>query len=119
MSVFDEISKIGKVKLASDMGEKFVATVNKIERDVTKGQIQGQPVLKFTLETESGEKFTTTYRIPKAMTGKGQLDMLQEHALKLGVEIKDMVGKKFVWQAKPLAGGVQGNARHYPVKLVK
>ena len=119
MSVFDEIGKIGKVKLASDMGEKFIATVIKIERDVTKGTVAGAPVLKFTLQTEDGEKFTTTYRIPKAMTGKGQLDLLQESALKLGIEIKDMVGKKFVWQTKSLAGGVRGNDRHYPIRLVK
>ena len=37
----------------------------------------------------------------------------------LGLELKDMIGRRFVWRREKLPGSMQGNPRHYPVELVK
>lgn len=119
MSLEDEISKIPQQKLASDMPDTFNATVLSMTRDVKKGQFAGSPIVKLELQLEDGEKFTTSYRIPKAWTGKGQLDRLISNLKNLGVELNQIVGKTFQWKREELSGAVKGNERHYPVRLLK
>lgn len=116
MSVFDEIDKIKEQKLASDLGGIFVATVLSIRKDADK---EGRPRLKFELVDKEGITVCTTYRIPKARTGKGQLDKLEEHCEKLGIKLRDMEGMTFKWQEVELKGSVKGYPRHYPIKIVK
>ncbi len=118
MSIDDEIGKIPKQKLASDMLDTFTATVLKLTRDVKKGQYAGAPLLKLDLQLANGETFTTSYRIPKAWTGKGQMDRLLEHVKKLNLKLSEIVGKTFTWQREALEGNVQGNQRHYPISIV-
>lgn len=118
MSLDDEIGKIKPQKLASDMPDTFTATVKTMTRDVKKGQFAGAPLLKLELELDNGETFTTSYRIPKAWTGKGQLDIFMEHIKGFKLELPQIVGKTFEWKREPLGGSIQGNPRHYPVKLI-
>jgi hypothetical protein len=75
MSFDDEINKIKPQKLASDMPDEFNGTVKAITRDVKKGQYAGAPLLKVEIGLDNGESFTTSYRIPKAWTDKGQMDL--------------------------------------------
>jgi len=119
MSISDEIDKIKPQKLASDMPDTFNATVTKVSRDVKKGQFAGAPLLKLELKLDNGEVFVTSYRIPKAWTGKGQLDKLMANLKDLGVELANLEGKSFQWTRQELPGGVKGNERHYPIKLLK
>ena len=119
MSLDEEISKIPQQKLASDLPDTFNAQVISMARDVKKGQYQGTPIIKLELQLEDGQKFTTSYRIPKAWTGKGQLDRLMANLKGLGVELKDIVGKNFAWKREELSGAVKGNERHYPIRLLK
>jgi len=101
------------------MPDMFIATVTEMERDVKRGQFAGAPLLKLSLALESGETFTTSYRIPKAWTGKGQMDIFMEHLKNLGVKLSEIEGKQFQWKREPLIGSIQGNPRHYPIRLVK
>jgi hypothetical protein len=117
MSIDEEIGKIPTQKLASDMPDEFTATVLKMTRDVKKGTYAGAPILKLDLQLENGEVFSTSYRIPKAWTGKGQLDRLLEHLKKLNLDLKEIVGKTFNWKREALEGNVQGNQRHYPISI--
>ena len=118
MSVFDKIKDIQQTVLASDMPETFIGTVLSATQDVKTGAYAGAPILKLEIQTEDGKKFSIGYRIPKAFTGKGQLDMLIEQMAKLKVDLKEVVGKKFEWKRLKLSGGVQGNDRFYPVRVV-
>lgn len=115
MSVFDEIKGLRAQKLASDMSDNFTATV------ISASKHQGEygPSLKLELQNEDGETFSITYRIPKVLTGKGQLDRLLDSLEKLGVPIEKIQGKTFEWQRMELQGAMKGNPRHYPVRLVK
>ena len=70
MSMYDEIEGIPIQRLASDLPETFTATVLSIRRDTKKGEYAGTPILKLELQLEDGTTFTTSYRIPKAYTGK-------------------------------------------------
>lgn len=118
MSIDEEIGKIPQQKLASDMPDTFRATVTKISKDVKKGQYAGAPIIKLDLTLENGEAFTTSYRVPKAWTGKGQMDRLMESLKLMGLTLDAMVGKTFDWKREELSGSVKGNERHYPTKLV-
>lgn len=115
MSVFDEIKGIRTRKLASDMPETFTATVISVSKH--KGEYG--PSLNLELQTEEGETVNITYRIPKALTGKGQLDRLLNSLEELGVPVEKIQGKTFEWQRMELPGAMKGNPRHYPVRLVK
>ena len=114
-SVFDEIRGVKRQKLASDMAKTFTATV--LAASKHKGEYGSS--LKLELQTEDGVTFSTTYRIPKALTGKGQLDLLLLNLQDMKVPLEEITGKTFMWQLIELPGSVKGNPRHYPVKLVK
>lgn len=115
MSQWDEIEKLPTTKMASDMGEEFTAKVIAMSKDVTK---MGQPCLKLQLQNQRGEKFITAYRIPKARTGKGQMDKLLDNLHAMGLSLKDVEGKTFQWKIEKLSGSVTGYDRHYPVRVV-
>lgn len=87
-------------------------------RSIKQGDYAGAPLLKLELQLTSGETFSTTYRIPKAFTGKGQLDLFIQHLKALELGLTEIVGKTFVWKRKELPGAMKGNPRHYPIKLV-
>jgi len=113
-SVFDDIKGITSRKLASDMPNKFIAKVTSASKHTgTYGKN-----LKLELRTEDDITFNITYRIPKALTGKGQLDQLLASLSKLEIPIETIQGKTFEWQRIDLAGTVKGNPRHYPIRLV-
>jgi len=114
-NVFNEIEDLKTTKLASDMGASFTATVLAASKHTRE---DGRVNLKLELQTPDGATFTTTYRIPKARTGKGQLDILLQHVEKLGLKLNEIVGKTFEWKQIDLPGSVKGNPRHYPVKIV-
>lgn len=119
MSIEDEISKIEKQKLASDMPEEFNGTIIRLHRDVKKGLYAGTPLLKVDIQLDNGEIFSTSYRIPKSWTGKGQLDKFMEKLKGMGLSINDISNKTFLWKREALEGAMQGQTRHYPVKLFK
>jgi hypothetical protein len=114
-TIFDEINQLTKQKLASDMPKSIVATV------VSIGESQSAfgKNLKLGLQTQDEISFFSTYRIPKALTGKGQLVQLLDCLKKIGLSIDDIQGKTFEWQRMELSGTMKGNPRHYPVQLVK
>lgn len=119
MSVFEEIENIPKQVLGSDLEDKIQAKLLSITKTSKKGQYAGTPLIKIELQLPDNTTFSTTYRIPKALTGKSQLELLQVHFKQLGLTPKEAIGKTFQWQRKELPGSVKGNPRHYPVKLVK
>ena len=113
-SVFDDIKGITSRKLASDMPNKFIAKVTSASKHTgTYGKN-----LKLELRTEDDITFNITYRIPKALTGKGQLDQLLASLSKLEIPIETIQGKTFEWQRIDLSGTVKGNPRHYPIRFV-
>jgi hypothetical protein len=114
-TVFDEINRLTKQKLASEMPKSIIATVISI------GESQGAfgKNLKLGLETQDGVSFFSTYRIPKALTGKGQLTQLLNSLKKIDIPLEKIQGKTFEWQRMELSGTMKGNPRHYPVRLVK
>jgi hypothetical protein len=118
MSVFDKIRDVPQTVLSSDMPDTFIATVLAATQSVKTGAYAGAPILKIELLTDDGKTFSISYRIPKAFTGKGQLDMFINCMAKLKLDAKDCIGKKFEWKRIELEGSVQGNARFYPIKLV-
>ena len=118
MSIFDEIEDVKAQVLSSDLPETINATVLAAERSVKKGAYAGAPLLKLELLTDDNITFSNSYRIPKALTGKGQLDKFLDQCKKLKVAPKDVVGKRFEWKRLELEGGVTGNARFYPIKLL-
>lgn len=119
MSIQDEMDKIPKQKLTSDMPDTFTATIVSMTKDVKKGQFAGAPILKVELLLEDGEKFTTAYRIPKTWTGKGQMDIFMENLKNMNQTLTTAIGKTFKWQRKELEGAMKGNPRHYPIQLIK
>jgi len=116
--VFDDIGKIETQLLSSELPSEIVATVTSAFEDVKKGQYPG-PVLKLILRLEDGTDTITVYNIPKAWTGKGQMDTLKASMEKLGLGLKDLVGKKFRWERQELTGPMKGNPRHYPVEVIE
>src|SRR3990170_2978215 len=118
MSVFDNIKGVPQTTLLNDLPDTFTATVLSATQTVKTGAYAGAPILKLELKTDDNKTFSVTYRIPKAFTGKGQLDMFINQMAKLKLEPKDIIGKKFEWQRMKLEGSVAGNDRFYPIKLV-
>lgn len=119
MSIQDEMDKIPKQKLASDYPDTFIAQIISMTKDVKKGQFAGSPILKVELGLENGEHFTTSYRIPKAWTEKGQMDKFITNLKNMSLDLTSSIGKSFKWKREELAGAMKGNARHYPIELVK
>jgi hypothetical protein len=117
--VFDEIEHIQTQKLASDLPDTIIGTVQSATRTLKKGAYAGAPVLSISITTDDGTAFTTQYRIPKTWTGKGQMDKLLENLEHLKVPLHEIIGKKFEWKRIELEGSVKGNPRFYPVKLIK
>ena len=113
-NVFDEILSIPTQQLISDMQDKFIATVKSVS------QIQGNygKSLKLELLTKDNRWINVMYRIPKAWTGKGQLDKLMASLNKLDLPLEEIEDKTFEWQRMELAGTMKGNPRHYPIRLV-
>jgi len=114
INVFDEILSIPKQQHISDMQDKFIATVKSVS------QIQGQygKSLKLDLLTIDNRSLNVMYRIPKAWTGKGQLDQLMASLKQLNLPLEEIENKTFEWQRIELAGTMKGNPRHYPIRLV-
>ena len=119
MSLDKELESIPKQTLASDLPDKITAKCLSIAKALKTGTYAGAPILKAELLLEDGTKFSTTYRIPKARTGKSQLEKLESELEKMHLRISDMPGKTFVWQRMQLESSVKGNDRHYPIKVVK
>lgn len=119
MSVFDELNKVKNQTLSSELPDKITATVIKASKTVKTGKYEGTPMLQLILRLKDGTETSTNYRIPKAWTGKGQMDILINSLKKLKIDIKDIEGKTFEWERMELEGSVKGNARHYPVKVIK
>jgi flagellar capping protein FliD len=113
--VFAEIKELTKQKFASDMPDKITATVTSID----KHQDRFGNSLKLGLQAKDGTSLNISYRIPKSLTGKGQLDQLLNSLNKIGVSIEEMQGKTFEWQRMELSGTMKGHPRHYPLRLVK
>ena len=112
-SVFDDIRSIPTQQLISDMQDTFIATAKSVS------QIQGTygKSLKLELLTKDNRSINVMYRIPKAWTGKGQLDQLIASLNKLNLPLDEIVNKTFEWQRMELAGTMKGNPRHYPIRL--
>jgi hypothetical protein len=116
--VFNKIKDIPQTVLTSDLPNTFIATVLSATQTVKTGAYAGAPLLKLELKTDDNNTFSISYRIPKAFTGKGQLDLFIVQMKKLKLEPSECVGKKFEWQRIELEGAVSGNARFYPIKLI-
>jgi hypothetical protein len=113
-NLFDEIRGISTWKLVSDMPDAFTATVQAVSK------IQGTygTSLKLELQTDDNISINVSYRIPRVLTGKGQLDQLLTSLKQLDVPLDEIEGKTFEWQRQELAGTMKGNPRHYPIRLV-
>jgi len=118
MAVFDKIKDVPQTILSSDMPDTFFASVIATTQSVKTGAYAGAPTLKLELITDDKKTFSISYRIPKAFTGKGQLDKFIDQMAKLKMEPKDIIGKRFEWQRMKLEGAVAGNDRFYPIKVV-
>ena len=113
ISVFDEIKGISNRVLVSDMPDRFIAEVTSASRHIgTYGKN-----LKLELQTKDDLTFNIFYRIPKVLTGKGQLDQLMASLKQLNQPLEEIIGKTFEWQRKELSGTMKGNPRHYPIRL--
>lgn len=119
MSVLDEIDKIPETKLSSDMPDTITAILGSVRKGVKQGEYGGAPLLKCELILDDNSTYTVSYRIPKALTGKGQLDKLMATLDALGLTLKTAIGLKFKWQKQKLDGSIQGYERYYPVKQIK
>lgn len=124
MSVWEEINGIRKMLLSSDLPEEITATVKdatveeRQKKEGTRRNLKLVLVLTKMDKVFEGREVSTTYRIPKSRTGKGQLDKLLAHLEELGIKGKDMKGKTFKWKREELEGSMKGNPRHYPIELV-
>lgn len=117
MSIDELISGIPEQIGFDDVPNEFAGTVTKIEKTEKKNEYAGTPQLSVTIQIEGIGAFVTTYRIPKAMTGRGQLDKLLENlkALKIN-SVSQMQGKTFKWVKTAIE---MGNPRHYPTILIE
>jgi hypothetical protein len=118
MSVFDTIKDVQKTIMSSDLPNKIIATCLAASQSEKKGTYAGTPMLKLDLLTDDKILFSICYRIPKAFTGKGQLDKFLDCMTKLKLKPDEVIGKRFEWQKIKLEGGVSGNDRFYPTKLL-
>lgn len=108
---------IPKQKMSSDMADEFLGTVKKVERSVNKS---GNPVIVIKILASTGEEIMTTFKIPKAWTGKGQADLLKEKLEALGIDNPQLMeGRTFRFKKLQLEGPMKGFDRHYPVGEVK
>ena len=112
-SVLSDIRGIAQRKLASDMPETFEATVIA----ATRREGAYGPYLQLELQNDDVLS-SASYRIPKALTGTGQMDRLLASLDALEVPIDDIIGVTFEWQRQALTGPMKGNPRHYPVKRI-
>lgn len=133
------LNEIPRVILSSDMPDKFTGVVKKVEEQRTK---EGGRSLEITILVKSPASIKNKegntvqaldrntmvmYRLPKALTGRGQGDMLLKFMHDIGYEdTDDLIDKEFVWERHTLAdlgstlpAGFNPNPRHYPVKLSK
>ena len=117
-TVFDEMDTIETRTLSSDLPDEFIGTVTSVFKDAKKGQFAGTPVLKLVLKLEDGEETITVYNIPKAWTGRGQMDILKASLKDLNLELRDLPGNTFRWKRQDLPGAMKGNARHYPTEII-
>lgn len=114
MGIWDNIPK---QVMASDLPDELIASVEKISQAVNKN---GNPVIQFTLRTKDDVEFVTTFKIPKAWTGKGQADLLKAHLEKLGIKSpEEMLLRTFQWKREELEGSMKGFDRHYPIAEIK
>lgn len=118
MAVFDTIKGVPQTILSSDMPDTFTATVLSASQTTKTGAYAGAPLLKLELITDDKKTFSVTYRIPKAFTGKGQLDKFIDQMAKLKLAPTEIIGKRLIWQRMKLEGAVAGNDRFYPVKII-
>ena len=125
MGVFEEIKGIRKMLLTSELPDEITAKIIDAVKVEKQKQYGTQYNLQLTLQlTKMGDVFesrevTTSYRIPKAKTGKGQLDMLIAHFKTLKVDMdKALIGQTFKWKRKELEGSMKGKPRHYPIAKV-
>lgn len=134
MAIKGLLDDVTPAVLASDLPDNITATIKAMEKGVKAGQFAGAPLIKLRLVTDDDVEFTTSFRVPKSWTGRGQLDKLIGHLDTLGIikttkqrgvikEIKtpleNIVGMTFKWERQELSGGMKGNPRHYPVEIVK
>ncbi len=117
--VFDEMDTIETRQLSSDLPDEVVGTVTSAFRDVKKGQFGGDPIFKLIVKLEDGSETIMSYNIPKAWTGKGQMDVLKASMEALDLTLRDLPGGTFRWARKELPGAMKGNPRHYPVEVIK
>lgn len=104
--------------LSSDLPDKIIATCLSATQSEKKGAYAGAPTLKLELITDDKITFSISYRIPKALTGKGQLDLFIAQMAKLKLKPEEIVGKRAEWVRMELDGGVTGNPRFYPTKIL-
>ena len=105
-------------KLSSDLPDSFEGAVKSVSlEEAGEGNLRHDR-LRVVIDSEEFGETITTYRMPKAWTGKGQADMLKDCLEALKIEAPDLMeGRLFRWERRELAGSVKGNARHYPVEL--
>lgn len=137
---FDEQKR---VLLASDLPDEFNGTVTSIEEGVTKEKgksitfnitITAPKTHKLYVdgkltETEIfGQETQVMYRLPKALTGKGQGDLLFKcmREMNLGGNTTNMINKEYVWKRialrtinPTLPTTYNENPRHYPIRLTQ
>ena len=118
MSIDDLIKDIPTQPSFDDIPDSFEGKVTKLETTAKKqGTDAGKKQISITIEIKDFGAFTTSYRIPKTMTGNGQLDELLNSLAMLDLsKVSDMLNKTFKWERKSIG---MGNPRHYPVLLVK
>ena len=95
---------------------EFIGTVTQETEGVTK---QGGKKLSWAVTMSNGSKINLGWKVPKALTGKGQFDLLIKHLTELKiVDTKDAVGRTFRFKREALTGPMQGNPRHYPIEQI-
>lgn len=104
----------------------FVGNVKQIEtRPKKQGGFKVAPTVTYLAPEAPKMKPSQTeivmgWNIPKALTGKGQMDQLFVHLKEMGIgDTDDLKGRTFVFKRENLAGSMQGNPRHYPVLEIK
>lgn len=137
-----DLGKIRKVLLASELPAIFTGIVKDIEEKGTKegGQainvtvaIETPKVHEMLVEGEmqkvnvAGRETAIMYRIPKALTGRGQGDLLLKCMREMGfTDTAKLMNHKVKFQrlslretiAPDLPASFHENARHYPVEIL-
>ncbi len=135
-------NEIPIVVLSSDLPDNFTGLVTKVDESTTKEG--GKSVIldvtitsnteirtfkegKENIENVSGKPTNIMYRIPKALTGKGQGDILFDSMDRCNIkDTKQLVNKEYNFQRislrsvnPKLPATFMENARHYPVSIVQ